>query len=80
MRTFKKRDFPLSEIRRFLEPGPIVLVSSAWNGAFHIMTMSTPRPFTIAATASYCSSATHLSAWLQTGGRSNLPSLEEVRT
>jgi flavin reductase (DIM6/NTAB) family NADH-FMN oxidoreductase RutF len=39
MRRFAKRDFPVSEIRRFLEPGPIVLVSSAWKGERNIMTM-----------------------------------------
>ncbi len=39
MKTFRKRDFPVSEIRRFLEPGPIVLVSSAWKGKNNIMTM-----------------------------------------
>jgi len=39
MKKFRKRDFPVSEIRRFLEPGPIVLVSSAWKGKTNIMTM-----------------------------------------
>jgi len=39
MKTYKKRDFPVSEIRRFLEPGPVVLVSSAWRGERNIMTM-----------------------------------------
>jgi flavin reductase (DIM6/NTAB) family NADH-FMN oxidoreductase RutF len=39
MRAFTKKDFPVSGIRRFLEPGPIVLVSSAWNGKANIMTM-----------------------------------------
>ncbi len=39
MKTFRKEDFPVSEIRRFLEPGPIVLVSSAWQGQSNIMTM-----------------------------------------
>jgi flavin reductase (DIM6/NTAB) family NADH-FMN oxidoreductase RutF len=39
MRSFAKRDFPVSNIRRLLEPGPIVLVSSAWQGASNIMTM-----------------------------------------
>src|SRR5204863_4497081 len=34
-----KRDFPVHEIRRFLEPGPVVLVSSAWRGKTNIMTM-----------------------------------------
>ncbi len=39
MRQFKKRDFPVSQIRRLLEPGPIVLVSSAFKGRTNIMTM-----------------------------------------
>ncbi len=26
-----KADFPVSNIRRYLEPGPIVLVTSAWQ-------------------------------------------------
>jgi flavin reductase (DIM6/NTAB) family NADH-FMN oxidoreductase RutF len=38
-RAYRKRSYPLDEIRRFLEPGPIVLVSSAWQGSFNIMTM-----------------------------------------
>jgi flavin reductase (DIM6/NTAB) family NADH-FMN oxidoreductase RutF len=36
---FAKKDFPVSNVRRFLEPGPIVLVSSAWKGRRNIMTM-----------------------------------------
>jgi flavin reductase (DIM6/NTAB) family NADH-FMN oxidoreductase RutF len=39
MKIYKKRDFPVSDIRRFLEPGPVVLVSSAWQGRTNIMTM-----------------------------------------
>ena len=39
MKPLRKKDFPVSEIRRFLEPGPIVLVSSAWQGQTNIMTM-----------------------------------------
>jgi flavin reductase (DIM6/NTAB) family NADH-FMN oxidoreductase RutF len=39
MRKYRKRDLPVAEIRRFLEPGPIVLVSSAWKGKLNIMTM-----------------------------------------
>jgi flavin reductase (DIM6/NTAB) family NADH-FMN oxidoreductase RutF len=38
-RAYRKRSYPLDEIRRFLEPGPIVLVSSASKGSFNIMTM-----------------------------------------
>ena len=36
---YKKRDFPVSEIRRFLEPGPVVLVRLAWKGKKNVMTM-----------------------------------------
>lgn len=39
MRAYTKKDFPLSQVRRFLEPGPIVLVSSAWKREANIMTM-----------------------------------------
>ncbi len=39
MSKYKKRDFPVPEIRRYLEPGPVVLVSSAWKGKANIMTM-----------------------------------------
>jgi flavin reductase (DIM6/NTAB) family NADH-FMN oxidoreductase RutF len=39
MKIYEKKDFPVSNVRRFLEPGPIVLVSSAWNGRSNIMTM-----------------------------------------
>jgi flavin reductase (DIM6/NTAB) family NADH-FMN oxidoreductase RutF len=39
MTRYKKSDFPVSEIRRFLEPGPVVLVSSAFKGERNIMTM-----------------------------------------
>lgn len=38
-RAPKKSDFPVSHVRRYLEPGPIVLVSSAWEGRANIMTM-----------------------------------------
>lgn len=39
MKKYVKADFPVSEVRRFIEPGPIVLVSSAWKGQNNIMTM-----------------------------------------
>lgn len=38
-RIYRKTDFPVWQIRRFLEPGPIVLVSSAWKKQTNIMTM-----------------------------------------
>ena len=39
MKTYQKKDYPLSKIRWHLETGPIVLVSSAWEGKTNIMTM-----------------------------------------
>lgn len=38
-KSYIKRDFPISKIRQILEPGPVVLVSSAWKGKNNIMTM-----------------------------------------
>ncbi|MEF2074436.1 flavin reductase family protein [Consotaella aegiceratis] len=35
----EKHDFPVSQIRRYLEPGPIVLVSSKWRDKTNIMTL-----------------------------------------
>jgi flavin reductase (DIM6/NTAB) family NADH-FMN oxidoreductase RutF len=34
----KKSDFPVDEIRRFIEPGPVILISSAHKGETNIMT------------------------------------------
>jgi flavin reductase (DIM6/NTAB) family NADH-FMN oxidoreductase RutF len=39
MKNYKKKNFPVEKIRRFLEPGPIVLVSSLYKGETNIMTM-----------------------------------------
>lgn len=39
MRHPKKYDFPVSQVRRYLEPGPIVLVSSCWQEKTNIMTL-----------------------------------------
>lgn len=38
-RVYKKADLPVEKIRKFLEPGPIVLVSSRWKNRTNIMTM-----------------------------------------
>jgi flavin reductase (DIM6/NTAB) family NADH-FMN oxidoreductase RutF len=39
VRAYAKKDFPVSQVRRFLEPGPIVLISSSWKGETNIMTL-----------------------------------------
>ncbi|MFL9826840.1 flavin reductase family protein [Rhodoplanes sp. SY1] len=38
-RPVKKVDLPVEDVRRFLEPGPIVLVSSCFEGETDIMTL-----------------------------------------
>ncbi len=39
MAKIRKSDFPVAQIRHYLEPGPIVLVSSQWRGQRNVMTM-----------------------------------------
>lgn len=39
MANTTKKDYPVSNVRHFLEPGPIVLVSSEWKGQRNVMTM-----------------------------------------
>ncbi len=38
-RQIRKVDYPVSDARRYLEPGPIVLVSSKWRNKTNIMTL-----------------------------------------
>ena len=35
----EKSDFPVTQVRRYLEPGAIVLVSSQWANKPNIMTL-----------------------------------------
>lgn len=37
--TLPKQNIPVERVRRYLEPGPIVLVSSRWRDSTNIMTM-----------------------------------------
>src|SRR5258708_39844756 len=39
MKRYAKSDFPVADVRRFLEPGPVILLSSSWRGKNNIMTM-----------------------------------------
>jgi flavin reductase (DIM6/NTAB) family NADH-FMN oxidoreductase RutF len=39
MKIRKKKNLPVEEVRRYLEPGPVVLVSSCWKGRANVMTM-----------------------------------------
>lgn len=39
MKQRRKTDLPVAKVRRFLEPGPVVLVSSSYRGRDNIMTL-----------------------------------------
>jgi flavin reductase (DIM6/NTAB) family NADH-FMN oxidoreductase RutF len=84
MKTYQKRDFPVSDIRRFLEPGPVVLVSSAFKGERNIMTMGwhTVMEFTPSLVGCVIASGNHSYA-LVSGAREcviNVPTVELART
>jgi flavin reductase (DIM6/NTAB) family NADH-FMN oxidoreductase RutF len=57
----QKHDFPVSEVRRYLEPGPIVLVSSRWEDETNVMTMGwhTVMEFTPALVGCVIASSNH---------------------
>ncbi len=60
-RHFRKQRVPVEKVRRYLEPGPIVLVSSAWRGQRNIMTMGwhTVMEFSPSLVGCIISSANH---------------------
>ncbi len=38
-KRYRKRRFPVDNVRRFLEPGPVVLLATAWKGQANVMTL-----------------------------------------
>lgn len=76
-RTPRKSDFPVSQVRRYLEPGPIVLVSSKWQGAANIMTMGwhTVMEFTPSLVGCVIASSNHSFHMIRNSGECviNLP-------
>ncbi len=79
-----KKDFPLSEVRHFLEPGPIVLVSSRWKGKTNIMTMGwhTVMEFTPSLVGCVISSGNHSFRMIRDSGECviNLPTADLADT
>jgi len=57
----EKNDLPVGRVRRYLEPGPIILVSSAWEGKTNIMTLGwqTVMEFTPSLVGCMISSGNH---------------------
>jgi flavin reductase (DIM6/NTAB) family NADH-FMN oxidoreductase RutF len=75
--TAAKPDFPVEKVRRYLEPGPIVLVTSRRRGRSNIMTMGwhTVMEFSPSLVGCVISSANHSFRMIRDSGECviNLP-------
>lgn len=84
MRRYRKLDFPTQDVRRFLEPGPVVLVSSAWKQQRDVMTLGWHMvlEFTPSLLACCISSANHSFALIRRSKQCviNLPTADLVDT
>lgn len=84
MKIYKKHDFPVSDIRRFLEPGPVVLVSSAYKDQRNIMAMGwhMVMEFTPSLVGCLISSGNHSHEMIARSKNCviNIPALELART
>ena len=77
-----KRDFPVYKVRRYLDPGPIILVSSRWRGKTNIMTMGwhTVMEFAPSLIGCVIASGNHSFHMIRESGECviNLPTIELV--
>ncbi len=84
MKKYTKQDYPLEHIRRHLEPGPVVLVSSAWKGETNIMTMGwhLMMEFTPALFGCIISNANHSFELIRRSGECviNVPTADMIET
>jgi flavin reductase (DIM6/NTAB) family NADH-FMN oxidoreductase RutF len=84
MKIYKKFDFPVAEARRFLEPGPVVLISSAWKDQRNIMTMGwhMPMEFTPSLVGCVIAESNHSYAMISRSKNCviNVPTLELAST
>ncbi|WP_295862498.1 flavin reductase family protein [uncultured Xanthomonas sp.] len=84
MRRYRKLDFPTQDVRRFLEPGQVVLVSSAWKQQRDIMTLGWHMVLEFSPSLLACciSSANHSFALLRRSKQCviNLPTADLVDT
>jgi len=78
----RKPDLPLHEVRRFLEPGPVVLVTSAHAGEHDVMVMGwhTIMEFSPSLIGCVISSANHSHGLLRASGECviNLPTSSQL--
>lgn len=79
-----KVPFPVEKARRYLEPGPIVLVSSAWQGERNVMTLGwqTVMAFSPSLVGCLISSGNHSFELVRQSGECviNLPTTELTDT
>lgn len=84
MRRYRKLDFPTQDVRRFLEPGPVVLVSSAWKQQRDVMTLGWHMVLEFSPSLLACciSSANHSFALIRRSKQCviNLPTADLVDT
>jgi flavin reductase (DIM6/NTAB) family NADH-FMN oxidoreductase RutF len=82
VRAYRKRSFPVSKVRRFLEPGPIVLVSSADKGERNIMTMGWHMMMEYSLVGCYIWDANHSFSLIRRSRECviNVPTFDMVRT
>ncbi|MCS6780924.1 MAG: flavin reductase family protein, partial [Geminicoccaceae bacterium] len=76
----EKREVPPSGVRRWLEPGPVVLVSSRYRGRSNIMTMGwhTPMEFTPSLVGCVIAAGNHSFELIRASGQCviNLPTVD----
>ncbi len=79
-----KKDFPVEKVRRYLEPGPIVLISSRWEEKRDIMTLGwhTVMEFTPALVGCVIASSNYTFNLVRDSGECviNLPTADMVDT
>lgn len=82
MKIHEKKDFPVTEIRRYLEPGPVVLVTSSWKQQINVMTMGwhTVMEFSPALVGCVIASGNHSFELIRKSGECviNIPSAEMI--
>lgn len=84
MKPLRKKDYPVEDARRFLEPGPIVLVSTAAQGQRNLMTMGwhMVMGFSPSLVATYLWNENHSFALARDSGQCviNVPGVELLDT
>jgi flavin reductase (DIM6/NTAB) family NADH-FMN oxidoreductase RutF len=80
MKPIKKKNLPVADIRRYLEPGPIVLATSQWKGERNVMTMGwhTVMEFTPSLIGCVIAGGNHSHALIKKSGECviNIPTVD----